>query len=350
MGIPQNKRERLFKRFSQVDASTTRTHGGTGLGLALCREFVSLMGGQINCESALGVGSTFMLLLPMADGETNVEAADRARTRQLTGWRMALIGGDGPLSDVVRAYGASAGATVEQLACGPNVMQRIGNTNSTFIVVDCQVAKSIRNEIVRLVSALPPGQSVPLFLLTDSTSEADDLDIEPGVLLPRLFGRQAFERICNRLRQRAPAGSARAQGSPTASPPRHLRVLLAEDNEPNQRVAKAILRGAGYAIDVAANGHKAIELVEQKPYDVVLMDVNMPSMDGLEATQLIRQTEVGRELPIIGLTASVMDGDRQRCLEAGMNDHLAKPIDWDCLIALLNRMVAEVHGTQALAS
>jgi two-component system sensor histidine kinase/response regulator len=133
-------------------------------------------------------------------------------------------------------------------------------------------------------------------------------------------------------------------------PPRHLRVLLAEDNEPNQRVAKAILRGAGYAIDVAGNGHKAIELVGQKPYDVVLMDVNMPSMDGLEATQLIRQTDAGRALPIIGLTASVMDGDRQRCLEAGMNDHLAKPIDWDTLIALLNRMDSEVHGGQALAS
>jgi two-component system sensor histidine kinase/response regulator len=191
---------------------------------------------------------------------------------------------------------------------------------------------------------------MPLFLLTDSASEADDLDIEPGMLLPRLFSRQAFDRICIRLRQRAPASPARAQGSTAATPPRHLRVLLAEDNEPNQRVAKAILRGAGYTIDVAANGHKAIELVEQKPYDVVLMDVNMPSMDGLEATQLIRQTEVGRALPIIGLTASVMDGDRQRCLEAGMNDHLAKPIDWDCLIALLNRMDADVHGVQALAS
>lgn len=101
---------------------------------------------------------------------------------------------------------------------------------------------------------------------------------------------------------------------------------------------------------MAGNGHKAIELVGQKPYDVVLMDVNMPSMDGLEATQIIRQTEVGRVLPIIGLTASVMDGDRQRCIEAGMNDHLAKPIDWDTLIALLNRMESEVYGAQALAS
>ena len=127
-------------------------------------------------------------------------------------------------------------------------------------------------------------------------------------------------------------------------------MLLAEDNEPNQRVAKAILRGAGYAIDVAHNGHKVIELVGKKAYDVVLMDVNMPSMDGLEATQRLRETDAGRILPIIGLTASVMDGDRQRCLEAGMNDHLAKPIDWDCLISLLNRMEEEIHGSRALAS
>jgi two-component system sensor histidine kinase/response regulator len=181
-------------------------------------------------------------------------------------------------------------------------------------------------------------------------ADAGGIDIEPDLLLSRPFGQQSFERICNRLRRRSSSTGARPAVVAATIPPRHLRVLLAEDNEPNQRVAKAILRGAGYAIDVAGNGHKAIELVGQKPYDVVLMDVNMPSMDGLEATQLIRQTDAGRALPIIGLTASVMDGDRQRCLEAGMNDHLAKPIDWDTLIALLNRMDSEVHGGQALAS
>lgn len=350
IGIPENKRERLFKRFSQVDASTTRTHGGTGLGLALCREFVALMGGKIECESSAGVGSTFSIMLPMGEPILGSEAATRARSRMLSGWRIALIGRDGPLSNVLRAYAQSAGAVMELLPCGPNVLQRLGPTKDTCIVIDCGAAKTVRDEIVRLVSTDHPGPAVPFFVIADSVSEVGGLDLEAEILIPRPFGRQSFERICNRLRRRAPAKDIRTTVAPASCPQRLLRVLLAEDNEPNQRVARAILRGAGYAIDVAANGHKVIELVGQKSYDVVLMDVNMPSMDGLEATQILRQTELGRALPIIGLTASVMDGDRRRCLEAGMNDHLAKPIDWDCLITLLNRMEAEIHGGQALAS
>ncbi|MFN3743422.1 MAG: response regulator [Hyphomicrobiaceae bacterium] len=350
IGIPESKRERLFKRFSQVDASTTRTHGGTGLGLALCREFVSLMGGHIDCESTPGAGSTFVVMLPIAEAGAGTEPPDRDYARQLAGWRLALIGQEGPLASVMRAYAASSGATLELLACGPNVLQRLGSTQNTAVVIDCNAAQFNRNEIIRLIAAAPNGPSMPFFVIADSLAEAGSSEIEPDLLLPRPFGQPTFERIRDRLRRRAPASPARPAVPVTANPKRHLRVLLAEDNEPNQRVAKAILRGAGYSIDIASNGHKAIELVHQKPYDVVLMDVNMPAMDGLEATQVIRKTEAGRSLPIIGLTASVMDGDRQRCLEAGMNDHLAKPIDWDSLIALLNRMEAEVYGKQALAS
>ncbi len=198
--------------------------------------------------------------------------------------------------------------------------------------------------------ATASAQQAPFFIVTDSVSALGGLDLDADLLLSRPFGQHSFERICNRLRRRAPVQEIRPSTAATSGTQRNLKVLLAEDNEPNQRVAKAILRGAGYTIDVAHNGHKVIELVGQKSYDVVLMDVNMPSMDGLEATQILRQTEAGRALPIIGLTASVMDGDRQRCLEAGMNDHLAKPIDWDCLITLLNRMESEIHGSCALAS
>jgi signal transduction histidine kinase len=348
MGIPESKRERLFKRFSQVDASTTRTHGGTGLGLALCREFVSLMGGHIDCESAPGAGSTFIVRLPLADMGTT--APNTSHGRLLSGWRLALIGRDGPLANVMRAYATSSGATMDVLACGPNVLQRLGPTNGTAVVIDCSTAKSDRDDVVRLIAEGASSQSMPFFVIADTVADAGGIDLDPDMLLSRPFGQQSFERICNRLRRRVSSSGKRTTAATAAIPPRHLRVLLAEDNEPNQRVAKAILRGAGYAIDIAGNGHKAIELVGQKSYDVVLMDVNMPSMDGLEATQIIRQTDSGRQLPIIGLTASVMDGDRQRCLEAGMNDHLAKPIDWDTLIALLNRMEGEVYGTQALAS
>jgi signal transduction histidine kinase len=350
IGIPDDKRERLFKRFSQVDDSTSRTHGGTGLGLALCREFVSLMGGKIECDSKRGVGSTFVVLLPMDPASAVTDPTALPRSRQLTGWRIALLGREGPLADVLRGYVHAAGGTMEVLPCGPNAIQRLGPIKSTCIVVDCSTEPSSRDEIVRLVAGDKSGQQVPYFIVTDSVSALGGLDVDADILLSRPFGQQSFERMCNRLRRRAPVQEIRPSTAAAPGAQRLLKVLLAEDNEPNQRVARAILRGAGYSIDVAHNGHKVIELVGQKAYDVVLMDVNMPSMDGLEATQVLRQTEVGRALPIIGLTASVMDGDRQRCLDAGMNDHLAKPIDWDCLITLLNRMDSEIHGSRALAS
>ncbi len=352
MGIPEDKRERLFKRFSQVDASTSRTHGGTGLGLALCREFVSLMNGKIECQSTLGVGSVFTVHLPInaSASDAVTEVPGRARSRALSGWRVALIGREGPLADVLRAYTLSADGAMELLPCGPNVLQRLGSLSATCFIIDCDSAKSARDDIMSHIAADKGPHPVPVFIVADAISDAGGLDLEPDLLLSRPFGRQSFERICNRLRRRAAVQEIRPASAVSQAPKRHLKVLLAEDNEPNQRVAKAILRGAGYAIDVAHNGHKVIELVGQKAYDVVLMDVNMPSMDGLEATQRLRETDAGRALPIIGLTASVMDGDRQRCLEAGMNDHLAKPIDWDCLISLLNRMEEEIHGSQALAS
>jgi signal transduction histidine kinase len=348
IGIPDDKRERLFKRFSQVDASTSRTHGGTGLGLALCREFVSLMGGKIECDSKAGVGSTFVVMLPMDPASVGADVVPRSR--QLTGWRLALLGREGPLADVLRGYVRAAGGTIEVLPCGPNALQRLGPIKSTCIVIDCSGEQASREEIVRLVAGDTSAQQVPFFIVADSVSALGGMDLDADVLLSRPFGQHSFERICNRLRRRAPVQEIRPASAAAPGTQRLLKVLLAEDNEPNQRVARAILRGAGYAIDVAHNGHKVIELVGQKSYDVVLMDVNMPSMDGLEATHILRQTEAGRLLPIIGLTASVMDGDRQRCLEAGMNDHLAKPIDWDCLITLLNRMESEIHGSCALAS
>jgi signal transduction histidine kinase/CheY-like chemotaxis protein len=350
IGIPEDKRERLFKRFSQVDASTTRNYGGTGLGLALCRELSTLMGGTIDCESRPGSGSTFSVLLPLMVAQSTNEAPAGANSRALSGWKFLLIGEEGPLADVLRNYARSAEATMDLLPCGPNVLQRLGSHNNTCILLDCGSTMHVRDDLVRKISGGHPGLSTPFFIVTDAASEAQGLDVPADTLLPRPFGRESFERICNRLRRHTPVREIRPAGATVSGPQHNLRVLMAEDNEPNQRVARAILRGAGFAIDIAINGNKAVELVADKGYDVVLMDVNMPIMDGLEATQIIRQTDVGRVLPIIGLTASVMDGDRQRCLEAGMNDHLAKPIDWDALIALLNRMDSEIYGGRALAS
>src|SRR5690606_32139785 len=159
---------------------------------------------------------------------------------------------------------------------GPNVLRRLGAMHGTAVIIDAGAAAPRGDDIARLLSKI--GDAAPVFVITDAAGDVR-VDMAADIQLPRPFGLAAFERISNQLRHRRAGPGARPAVLAPAPPRRHRRVLLAEDNVPNQRVARAILRGAGYAIDIAANGQKVVELVNQKPYDVVLMDVNMPAMD-----------------------------------------------------------------------
>ena len=167
------------------------------------------------------------------------------------------------------------------------------------------------------------------------------------LLCPFVHG--TFERLCQVLRERVRKQPARQVRAVAPAESRSLQVLMAEDNEPNQRVARALLRAAGYTIDIASDGAKAVEKANTHRYDVILMDLHMPVMDGLEATRSLRKQDNSRDVPIIGLTASAMKEDREKCLEAGMNDHLAKPVDWDHLIRLLGDLERKIYGVKAVA-
>ncbi|MEZ5843060.1 MAG: response regulator [Hyphomicrobiaceae bacterium] len=341
IGIGADKVERLFQRFSQVDVSTTRKYGGTGLGLALCRELLELMKGEIWCESTEGVGSVFRFLLPLAEIPATVRARIDAERTRLAGRNLLAVGAGPATRNALEAYAESA--------------------KWTLATVDDVAALAVAGDPRRFDCILLAGRAASE--TTAALATLRRLHAAPDCVFVRLCApgspRSAAETGCVQIaapltaatwltvRKAIPARvAARAQDSEARGA--SLRILLVEDNPSNQMVATLMLKTAGYAIDVAENGAAAVETVTQREFDVILMDLHMPVMDGLEATRRIRAIDGRQYTPIIGLTASALKSDRQACIEAGMTDHMSKPVDWNALIAMLREI--ERHGADASAA
>ncbi len=343
IGIPEEKVSQLFRKFTQVDASTTRKYGGTGLGLALCKELVSLMGGTISCRSEAGIGSTFAFRVPAGDVNPTTEAITRRLSQSLNGSRILTVTPNPAVADVLHAYAAACGGEVVAAATMAEALAAHELTPCSCMIFDSLACGSAPEALLLRLRA-DKSRAAPLTVLLDSdTPEGRDLADMFDEQMSRPILRSGFERLRKRLSENAAPPSARPAARKALRPDgKQLRILMAEDNEPNQRVATAMLATAGYTIDLVADGLMATARVESNVYDVILMDVNMPQLDGLEATRRIREMPNGRDVPVIGLTANAMRDDRQQCIDAGMTDHMAKPIDWDKLIALLDALEREV--------
>jgi two-component system, sensor histidine kinase and response regulator len=343
IGIAPEAQARIFEHFSQADSSTTRRFGGTGLGLAICRRLLALMHGSIRVQSELGRGSSFIveLCLPRSqrakpaplpsqalagkrvlvvdDNSTNREILEQ----QLTGWRMEVVCVEG---------GARALEVMAQAA-----PQRPFD----LAVLDMHMPQMDGLQLARAIQAQPALARTRLMMLSSTYANADELErAQAGIL-----------RYLNKpLRRadllRAVTGVLALAASDTAAPlpvrsvvtPLRGRVLLVEDNPINQGVARAMLAKLSLACEVAEHGGEAVQWVKSQDFDLVLMDCQMPVMDGFEATAAIRALPQGRgaSLPIIALTANAMQGDEQKCLDAGMNAFLAKPYSLSGLHAMLS--------------
>jgi CheY-like chemotaxis protein/HPt (histidine-containing phosphotransfer) domain-containing protein len=354
IGIPPDKLDRLFRPFSQVDVSITRSYGGTGLGLVISADLVELMGGWRWVESTPGVGSQFHFALPLPVAPEPVREPMAEGQSVLTGARVLVVD-DHPTNRRVLVLQTRAWGMVPSEAAEANEALALLRRGERFAValVDMQMPGMDGRLLAQEIRRLPGGAELPLILLSSlgflgQEVEEDLRELFLARLLKPVKMDQLREVLCEALTGRktavAPATPpASAQAEPSGRGP--LRVLLVDDNAVNQRVAVRLLQRLGYQADVAANGQEAIQVTAARTYDLVLMDVQMPVMDGLEATRRIRARESEghvtsgsfTRLYVAAMTANAMLGDREKCLEAGMDDYLAKPVRLEDLQAVVER-------------
>ena len=356
IGIPANRIPSLFEEFEQVDSSTTRKYGGTGLGLAISKRLATLMRGDIQVESELGKGSRFHFSFVARACEEEAGAPDSSH---LNGRRVLIVDDNETNRFILARQTSMWGLTHAAVSSGAAALERI-EAGETFdaIILDMCMPEMDGQETAQRLRALPAAASVPLVLLTSvgvadrgihrSSNEAlfscaltkpvnpdrlrselaDVLDAS-GARPGRATTRLSSGEIDSRLGERHP-----------------LRILIAEDNHINQKVAVKMLERMGYRADVVADGGEAIEAVDRQAYDVVLMDLQMPEVDGLEATRRIRQRHGGQTPWIIAMTANVMEEDRRRCISAGTQDFLPKPVSAAELARALEHCWGELKATE----
>ncbi len=346
VGLSAEQQAQLFQAFEQVDASSTRRHGGTGLGLALTRRLAQLMDGEAGVRSEPGVGSTFWFTAWLGRA---AEAGERAAPLSLKGLRALLV------DDLAEARAAEGdrlrmlGMEVDALADGEAAIRQAQAMVSAgrpydVLLIDWRMApldgvQTLEGLRAVLGAGIPPSVLVTAFDETPMWQQAHGARFD-AVLVKPITASALHDALMRVLRRQPQAlASAAVPGAAEAQlRARHAgqRVLLAEDNPINQEVAGELLAAAGLVVEMADDGERAVELALSRPYDLVLMDVQMPRMDGLSATRAIRE-RAGRAMPVIAMTAHAFGEDRAACLAAGMNDHVAKPVDPEQLYATLLR-------------
>jgi CheY-like chemotaxis protein len=357
IGVAPDKRDALFEAFTQADVSTTRRYGGTGLGLTISRSLVELMGGEIGLDSTPGEGSTFWFTAVFERQDaTLLEAIEAARPAEVAGVRVLAVD-DNPTNRRVVAgmldawrcrhvevAGAQAALDTLRAACAEGDPFRV-------VILDMMMPDMDGEELGRLIKLDPDLATSDLVMMTSMGARGDAGRLEAlgfaAYLTKPVKQSQLFDCLMVVLHRQ---GLART--GPAATPrivtrhaladrrKRNLRILLAEDNAVNRSVALKTLEKLGYRADAVVNGAEAVAALTERPYDVVLMDVQMPEVDGLEATRAVRDPHsavLDHAVPIVALTAHARAEDREQCLAAGMDDYLSKPIRPDELAALLSR-------------
>ena len=345
IGLTQEQKKKLFKAFSQADSSTTRKYGGTGLGLAISKRIVEMMGGQINLESTPGKGSTFSFSIPLKTGE-QIDTPLPCLDGDMAGIKGLVIDDNSESRQIfiqmlsvfsITALGAGSGE--EGLG-----MIRAQDKPFDFLLIDYQMPEMDGFKTIEVIKELYPGTGHPKIILA-CTKEDDTLRsraMEMGITgvvhkpctysalfnsLLSAFGRQTLlpgKQTRSRKLSRAVLGA---------------KILLVEDHDINQQVAREILESAGFFVTIAENGKQALAMTLSQEFDIVLMDLQMPEMDGYEATEKIRLHKGAEELPIVAMSASAMPKDRERAMAAGMNFHVSKPIDLNELFRALSRWI-----------
>jgi len=356
VGIAPEAQARIFGDFEQADSSTTRRFGGTGLGLAISKRIIAAMNGSITLESAKGAGTVFKIRLTLP-----IAAPAPAGSRALEGLKVLIASGSLVIADTVtRALGA-AGADAQAARSGAQALTLLAAASAadrpfTTVVCDETLPDMAGEALLRALSvegAAPAYRGIVLLPIGAKRDDVKDKGFDAYLIKPvrqtsliqriaTVHGREVAEPA------EAPRDAA-GERKPSSKSGRRLTVLLAEDNDINALLAVSLLQRDGHAVDRVVNGVEALEALAEKRYDLILMDVHMPELDGLEATRRLREGP-HRDIPVIALTANAMDEDRKRCLDAGMDDYLPKPLDPDLFEAAIERWSSALKKTRATAA
>jgi CheY-like chemotaxis protein len=348
IGIPPEQKARIFQAFAQADDSTTRRFGGTGLGLVIARELAQLMGGEIGVDSEPGHGSTFWFTIKVAGPQLAAVAAPDLH--ELTGRRLLIVEDNSTNRTTLSHQAHGWGMHVETAPDGETALGLLRDAVDqgepfALALVDMKMPRMDGIELMRSIKADHFLSDTPLILMT-SLGREDEIAVArragAAATLGKPVRREEFRAVVAEVLNPT---TGRASGARTAPPARvqfAAHVLVAEDNPVNQEVAVGMLESLGLTVDVAGNGREAATRAAERRYDLILLDCQMPELDGFAATTEIRRLEkaTGYRVPIVALTANALDGDREVCIAAGMDDYLAKPFSREQLTAVLKRWIA----------
>ena len=338
IGIPAERQAKIFESFTQADGGTTRRFGGTGLGLTISRQLVQLMGGDLSVGSEVGAGSTFTVQLTL---QRSVARSTRVRRlpRQLDGLHVLIVDDNATnrliLCEQLKSWGCRPGVAASGAEAVAYLRVQDPAEPVRLAILDMMMPEMDGQQLAQILKADPATRDIILLLLSSAGSRGIAGHMKQGgfaaALVKPVRQSQLFDTLAELLGLDASGEDAAAlrKAAPDDGAPLGLRVLLAEDNMVNQKVAVRMLEKMGCRTDAVANGLEAVGAYQSLPYDLILMDVQMPEMDGFAATQEIRrlQSSGGPDVPIIAMTAHAMEGDRERCLAAGMDDYVTKPVN-----------------------
>ena len=342
IGIAPDRLDALFDEFTQADASTTRRYGGTGLGLAISRRLVTAMGGEIWAESTLGAGATFHVAVPMQALPDAAPPHPCASMDRLTGARVMVVDDTATNRRVLELQVEKWGATPVLFDAAPSALAAVARGEAfDLALVDYQMPEMDGGALATSLRRMRP--ELPLVMLSSIHARPD---VAPGVLSAQLHKPVKPAHLCRVVTQAlaapAPTPAAPAEPEAEAPEPAALRILVAEDNMVNQRVLALTLERLGYRADFVADGQEALDMLARSAYDIVLMDLRMPRMDGLTATRTLRADAARAQPRVVAMTADVTNDKREACFAAGMDGFLGKPLNPGALAEVLGRVADEL--------
>jgi len=355
IGIAPQTAAKLFQPFTQADGSVTRKYGGTGLGLSICKRLVELMKGKIGLDTIEGKGSTFWFELPLGASEFP-QLSIAVEHPELMGQKIVLIGQNPQLCGMVHCILAAFGLKVEVADKVSVAIEHVeSNGDSRLVMVVAETNSDWHKNIPEKIHQIKPDMQVALLAMDSAQSEdALSLGFYACHLQPLHQSRLGsfVANILNGTDQNISTGKVKVGNQSVVHSKHHETILIVEDNVINQKVAINLINKLGYSADLAVNGTQALQMLEKKAYSLILMDCQMPEMDGFEVTRQIRDSEksTGQHIPIIAMTANAMEDDRAKCLEAGMDDYLSKPIKTESLIATLMQWLGQSENAYQVSN